>query len=71
MLVFDEKQLTFKRSDLITYSGTHHNTYHTHTRTHTHTHTHSTITQKLYHQVDWSKWHFHLDEEEEEEEDEE
>ena len=28
-------------------------------------------TQKLYHQVDWSKWHFHLDEEEEEEEEEE
>ncbi|GAB5032435.1 ubiquinol-cytochrome c reductase complex kda protein [Nannochloropsis oceanica] len=26
---------------------------------------------KLYHHVDWSKWHFHLDEEEEEEEDEE
>lgn len=24
--------------------------------------------QKLYHQIDWSKWKFHLDEEEEEEE---
>ena len=27
--------------------------------------------QKLFHQVDWTKWHFHLDEEEEEEEEEE
>ncbi|EWM27589.1 ubiquinol cytochrome c reductase subunit qcr9 [Nannochloropsis gaditana] len=26
---------------------------------------------KLFHQVDWTKWHFHLDEEEEEEEEEE
>ena len=24
--------------------------------------------QKLFHHVDWTKWHFHLDEEEEEEE---
>jgi len=46
-------------------TGTHQiYTYHTHPTQHQQT-------QKLYNQVDWSKWHFHLDEEEEEEEEEE